>query len=176
MRKSKIAVILTLFLVTSVSLRAQTARERYVGKSPCDVDIQSKRPDFSLRLDKVSRTDLVNRNMPQSTVLFIVQYKDESDNCGVIRDVIEIRHLSEIFHFNCVDPQAPRDVVVGTRGINDRNLTGLSIDSWQINTEKQTFNKLNHKVSCTYQGSSGSDDGSDLVDLAKSRGSHTRSD
>ena len=70
--------------------------------------------------------------------------------------MIEIRHLSKIFHFNCVDPQAPRDVVVGTRGINDRNVTGLSVDSWQINTEKQTFNKLNHKVSCTYQGSSGS--------------------
>jgi hypothetical protein len=173
MKELKSVAFLIVLLAMAASTKAQTAKEKYLGKSPCAADLQSERPDFSLRLDKRTRTDLVNRNLAQSTLLLIVQYKDQSDSCGVIRDAVEIRHLSKVFHFDCVDPQAPHDVVVGTREADDQKLTGVAIDAWRIDLDKLVFNRLDHKVICTYKSYAGSDDGGDLVDQAKSRVLHT---
>lgn len=169
MSKLKIGLILISFLATSLTVKAQGVKDRFVGKSPCAPETLSKRPDFSMRLDKTQRTDLVNRNLSHSKVLLIVQYKDGVDTCGVILDAVEIRNMSEDFQFSCFDPLTPEGVVVGTRNTNDSRITGIAIEAWRIDSKQLTFKKDSHKVKCSYESAAGVDDGSDLVDAAKKR-------
>ena len=167
--KPRIGLILIVFLTASLTAKAQNVKDRFVGKSPCAAETLSERPDFSIRIDKAQRTDLVNRNLPNSKVLLIVQYKNEADHCGVILDAIEIQNMSKDFQFSCFDPLEPGAVVVGTRNTNDSRVTAVAIEAWRIDLKKETFNKDRHKVKCSYESGAGEDDGSDLVDAAKKR-------
>ena len=160
-------------LAVAGSVRAQDVKQKYVGKSSCAHDIQSDGPDFGSRLDKTRNTYLINRNFPKVKVLLIVQLKSENDKCGVIRDVVAITRIAKEFQFSCFDPLARGDVVVGTRNGNDTRIMGMAIEAWRIDIVNQTFNKTTDKVSCTNESYAGSDDGSDLVDVAKKRASQS---
>jgi hypothetical protein len=168
-RKLKVGLLLVVALATSLTAKAQSVKERFVGKSPCAAETLAKRPDFSMRLDRTQRTDLANRNFAKSKVLLIIQYKNETDHCGVILDAVEIQNMSKDFQFSCYDPSEPGAVVVGTRNTNDSQVTAMAIDAWRIDLKKQIFNKDNHKVRCSYESGAGEDDGGDLVGAARKR-------
>jgi hypothetical protein len=170
-RLTSIACLVALLLAIAGGARAQDFKQKYVGKSSCAPDIQSDRPDFSLRLDKTRNTYLINRNFSDAKVLLIVQLKGENDKCGAIRDAVAIRHIAKEFQFSCFDPSAPGEVVVGTRNANDTRINGIAIEAWRIDIAKQTFHKATSKVNCTNESYAGSDDGSDLVEEAKKRAS-----
>ena len=158
-------------LAVAGGVRAQDVKQKYVGKSSCAHDIQSDGPDFGSLLDKNRNTYLINRPFLRVKVLLIVQLKSKNDKCGVIKDAVAITSIAKEFQFSCFDPSAPGDVVVGTRNGNDTRTTGTAIEAWRIDIVKQTFNKITNKVSCTSESYAGSDDGSDLVDVAKKRAS-----
>lgn len=166
------ACLVALLLAFADDAGAQGPKQQYVGKGSCAPDLHSDRPDFSSRLDKIRNTYLISRNFSNSKVLLIVQLNGENDKCGVIRDAVTIRHTAREFQFSCFDPSAPGEVVVGTRNANDTRVTGIAIDAWRIDIERQTFTRTAGRVSCTIESYAGSDDGSDLVDEAKKRASH----
>lgn len=109
--------------------------------------------------------------MGKTKILLIVQFEDETDTCGVIRDVVQIRRISKDFEFSCVDLQAPADVVVGTSRRNGSIKPVTAIEAWRIDLKEQKFIETRHKVTCTMESYAGEDDGSDLVDEAKKRAS-----
>ena len=171
MNRLRSAVALAALLATAAVAQAQDIKQRFVGKSPCAPDIQSEHSDFSLRLDKSRNTELLYRNMADAKVLLIVQYVQQ--DCGVIRDVVQVIHPAKNFEFRCFDPQAPNDVIIGTsiRKYGDVKLVS-AIDAWRIDLKEQKFIETSHKVTCSAEGWAGEDDGSDLVDEAKKYGAH----
>jgi hypothetical protein len=169
MNKLKGTVVLVGLLATGGIARAQDFKQRYVGKSSCATDIQSDLSDFGLRLDKTQRTYLIQRRFSDAKIAIIVQYKDENDKCGVIRDVVQVRRASKYFEFSCVDPQAPGDVLIGTSIRNGNVQPVTAIEAWRVDLKEQKFVEVRHKVRCAIENYAGEDDGSDLVDEAKKR-------
>jgi hypothetical protein len=124
-------------------------------------------------LDKTRLTYLIDRHLPNATVLLLVQLKS-GDNCGVIRDVVELRDLSKEFEFSCVDYQVPGDVVIGTSKRNRSIMPVTAIDAWRIDLKEQAFSKISHKVSCADENYADSEDRGDLAEEAQKRASHLK--
>jgi len=173
-RPLRVVIGAAVLLVVLGSARAQDFKRHYVGKSSCAPNIQSKRPDFSMALDRTQMTYVIHRYLPKATVLLIVQLQ-VGDNCGVIRDVIELRDLSKEFEFSCVDYQSPGDVVIGTGKRNGSTNPLTANEAWRIDLKEHTFNKIGRKVVCTIENYAGEDDGSDLAAEAKKRASEEKS-
>jgi len=169
-----IIVILAGVLATAGVANAQGFKQRFVGKSPCAPDIHSEQSDFSLRLDKTTKTRLLYRDLSKLKIVTIIQYKDETDDCGVIRDVVQIQHIAKDFEFRCFDPQSPTDVIRGTSMRNGSVKPVTAIEAWRIDLKEQKFNETRHKVTCSAEGWDGEDDGSDLTDEAKKYAAHHR--
>jgi len=169
----KFATGVAISLVALGNARAQDFKDNYVGKSSCATEIQSKRPDFSMELDKTRLTYLIGRHLSKITVLLLVQLKP-GDNCGVIRDVIELRDLSKEFEFSCVDYQLPADVVIGTSKRNRSTKPVIAVEAWRIDLKERTFSKISHKVSCTDENYADSDGRGDLAEEAQKRTSHQK--
>jgi hypothetical protein len=158
-----------IFLAMMSGAEAQTFKERYLGKSSCDRDIQSRRPDFSMGLDRTQRTYLVHRYLSDTKILLIVQLQGESDRCDVIRDLIEIRDPSKEFEFSCVDSKVSSDVVIGTSKRRDSMEPLTAIEAWRIDLKENTFNRITHKVRCINENPLDSEDRGDLAEQAKKR-------
>jgi hypothetical protein len=176
-KRVKTIVVLAGLLATAIVTKAQAQdfKQRYVGKGPCAPDLQSEYSDLSMRLDKTQGLELYQRRWDRLQVLLIVQYRDQNDGCGVIRDAVRITHLArhKHFEFRCFDAQAPTDVVVGTviRGYGNTKLV-TAIEAWRIDLKQQTFVEVHHKVVCSADGFDGEDDGSDMADDAKKYAAH----
>lgn len=169
-----IAVLALVSVSASVST-AQDFKRRYVGKDPCSPQIKGEYGDLSLRLDKTRNSDLRALDNGTTQVVLIVEYKKEGSGCGIIRDAVQITHVAKHkhFEFRCFDGQAPTDVAVGTivrEGKNTRLMT--AIDAWRIDLKEQKFLETHDKVVCSADGFDGEDDGSDLVDAAKTYAAH----
>jgi hypothetical protein len=175
MRSVRIVVGICVFLTVISSAEAQGIKEKYLGKSSCDRDIQSKRPDLGMGLDKTQRTYLIHRHLADAKVLLLVELQGESDKCGVIRDVVEIRDASKEFEFDCVDPLVPGDVVIGTSKRKDSLEPLTAIEAWRIDLKKDTFNRITHRVSCIDENPLDAGDRGDLAEQAKKRAAKQRS-
>jgi TonB family protein len=102
----------------------------------------------------------------------IIQPNGSGDNCGVIRDVVQITHIAKDFEFRCFDPQAPTDVTIGTSIRKGSTKPVTAIDAWRIDLKEQKFIETRDEVTCTAEGWAGEDDGGDLVDEAKKYATH----
>lgn len=172
---------LALLLASASLSRAQDFKRQYVGKDACVLKLKGDY-DFSLRLDKTRDLELRVLDKGAASLVMIIEYKHDGSACGVIRDLVEIavsdRHIDEPFRdkhfeFRCFDAQARTDVVVGTivrEGKNTRLTT--AIDAWRIDLKEQKFVETHDKVVCSADGFDGEDDGSDLVDAAKTYAAH----
>ncbi|HLZ52525.1 MAG TPA: hypothetical protein VKP61_17375 [Candidatus Acidoferrum sp.] len=169
MRSLKIVVGMCMFLAMISCAGAQGLKQKYLGKSSCDRDIQSERPDFSMGLDKSQKTYLIHRYLSNTKILLLVQLQGDTDKCGVIRDVVEIRDPSKEYEFSCVDPEVPSDVVIGTSKRKDSMKSLTAIEAWRIDLKKDTFNRVTHKVRCTNENPLDSEDRGDLAEQAKKR-------
>lgn len=168
MKTAKILVVLSALLGLVCTANAQTTQQKYIGKSSCDPELQAKRPDFSMGLDKAQRTYLIHRYLSDDAVLLLIQLEGESDRCGIIRDVVKIRAASEEFEFSCVDPQQPGDVVMGSKRKNGREPL-YAIEAWRIDLAKNRFERITRKVRCTNDNPLDSEDAEDLADQARRR-------
>jgi TonB family protein len=168
MDRLKSAAVLAVLLATAGGAQAQDSKQRFVGKSPCAPDIQSELSDFGLRLDKTQNLTLLYRDLSKVKIVAIIQPDGSSDGCGLIRDVVQITHITKDFEFRCFDPQAPADVIIGTAIRKYGNIKPVTtIEAWRIDLKEQKFIETRHKVTCTAKGWAGEDDGGDLVDEAK---------
>jgi hypothetical protein len=169
------SVVILLGILASAGLaKAQDFKGQYVGKDPCKLDLKGEYGDFSLRLDKTRNSELRSLDMGKMTIVMIIEYK-EGTACGVIRDVVQIRHLGKRMHpeFRCFEPQAPTHVVVGAVVREYGNVKLLkATDAWRIDLKEQKFVETHNRVVCSADGWGGDDDGSDMVDEAKKYAAH----
>lgn len=172
MNRLRSAAVLFGLLAAAGVAQAQDFKERFVGKNPCAPDIQSEFSDFSLRLDKTQALTLLYRNLSTVKVVMIIQPNGSGDHCGLIRDVVQITHVAKDFEYQCFDPHAPTDVILGTSIRKGSTKPVTAIDAWRIDLKEQQFIETNDKVTCTGEGWEGEDDGSDLVDAAKEYAAH----
>lgn len=172
MNRLRSAALLVGLLAAAGAAQAQDFKQRFVGKSPCAPDIQSEHSDFSLRLDKTQDLTLQYRDLSTAKIVMILQLSGSGDHCGVIRDLVQIKHIAKGFEFRCFDPLASTDVVIGTSIRKGTTKPVTAIDAWRIDLKEQKFIETRDKVTCTAEGWAGEDDGSDLVDAAKAYAAH----
>jgi len=172
MNRLRSAAVLVALLATAGVAQAQDFKQRFVGKSPCATDIQSEQSDFSLRLDKTQALTLLYRDLSTIKVVMIIQPNGSGDHCGVIRDVVQITRIAKDFEYQCFDPHAPTDVILGTSIRKGSTKSVTAIDAWRIDLKEQQFIETHDKVTCTDEGWDGEDGGSDLVDAAKEYAAH----
>lgn len=175
MNRLRNAVVLAGLLAAARVAQGQDFKQRFIGKSLCAPDIQSEHSDFSLRLDKTQDLTLLYRDLSAVKVVMIIEPNGSGDQCGVIRDVVQITRIAKDFEFRCFDPQVPTDVVIGTSIRKGSTKPVTAIDSWRIDLKGHKFIETPDKVTCTAEGWSGEDDGSDLVDEAKKYAAHHKS-
>jgi hypothetical protein len=166
---------MSIFLAMFSSARAQGFKQKYLGKSSCDQDIQSARPDFSMGLDKTQKTYFIHRYVSDAKILLIVQLRGGSDRCGVILDVLEIRDPAKEYEFSCVDPEVPSDVVIGTSKRKNSMKSLTAIEAWRIDLKENTFIRIADKVRCINENPLNSVDRGDLAEQAKKRTSQQKS-
>ena len=85
---------LVLVLLTTVGIGQEDLQKKYIGQSKCIPELQSATGSYGIRLDKSQKAYLAAYKLGQRDVLTIVQYRDDNDRCGVIRDVIQSRHAT----------------------------------------------------------------------------------
>src|SRR5258708_6324646 len=169
MTKLKYLIVSIGFLAAAgLAMAAQDdLRQKFVGKSPCASELQSKDSGFSLRLDKTEKTTLLYRDLSKVKILMIVQPTGDNNHCGVIRDLIQITHVAKDFEFRCFDPQAPKDVVLGTSIRHGSTKLVSAIDAWRVDLKGQKFVETQHKLVFTPADWYGEADAGDMLDNAK---------
>ena len=150
--------------------QAADLQQKYVGKKDCLPELQSAAGRSGIRLDKSLRAYLTAYRLKEAKILTIVQYQDEHEQCGVIRDVVQSRDIGSSFVWECVDPKAPDDIVVGTWPAKHPRVTGAATEAWRINLKELKFTPVKRPVNCHAGNYAGSDEGDGLSDWAKRRG------
>ena len=129
---------------------------------------------YGIRLDKSQITRLEARTSNGNEILMIVQYTNERDECGVVRDIVQARNDKVGLVFECVDPKNRSSVAVGTWPDGFRPTSGPALEAWQIEVNALKFVPLTGRVTSTSRNYAGNDDGSDLVKWAKRRAGKKR--
>jgi hypothetical protein len=174
--KSLSAVVgIWIFLFSVGSANAQAKKQMYVGKSSCEQEIQSERPDFSMGLDATQKTYLIHRYQSESKILLLVQLQGDTDRCGVVRDVIEIHDVSKEFEFSCVDPEVPGDIVIGSSKRKDNMEPITAIDAWRIDPKQNRFERITCRIRCVNENPLSAVNRGDLAEQAKQRAAQKKS-
>lgn len=160
-----------MLFVLSLSTQGQDVRERYAGKSGCQPELRWAPGTYSIRLEKDRRTRLSAYTVGHRNLLFIIQYADDQDKCGVIRDVVQPKDSSSSFVWDCWDPRDKQEVVVGTWPSEHPGVSGPAVEAWKIGGEGLRFVPFSGGAKC-FAGSYAGADGGDLVTLAKKRRSN----
>lgn len=164
---------LAIGLISSVLLQASTTttdlQNMYKGKSTCIPELRSPAERYGIRLDRTQNAYLTAYRLKDANFLAIVQFNATDDKCGVIRDVVQSKDLRSSFVWNCVDPNEPRDVVVGTWSGQHKRLSGPALESWKVDLKQLTFQSISGHVSCRAGSYAGADSGDGLSDWAKKR-------
>ena len=166
-------IVLVGFLLTGSAVRAET-QPQFVGKSGCDSQFKWGPGSYSIRLDRTQRAYLVAHRISGQNVLLIVQHKDDTDQCGTVRDAVRSARAAYSFEFNCVDGVKPSAVVVGTRREDDPKISGVADRAWLIDLDQLKFVRDQRKVVCERSSYAGADKGEDLVSMAKHRASEAQ--
>ena len=171
MLKSVLPVILFLTAIGIPSCAyAQDLRGQYVGTSGCKPELRRGPGTYGIRLDSRLKAYLKAYSVDDHNILLIVQYSDDKDQCGIVRDVVWPTDTSAIFVWDCTDPRAPHDVVVGTWPDRYPSPYGPAIVAWRVNLRELKFVSIPGTVAVLCTSEPGPEDESpDLVDFAKKR-------
>ena len=104
----KIIWIAVVLLMVSGASLGEDARERFAGKSGCQPELRWAPGTYSIRLDKSRRTRLSAYTVGRQNLLFIIQYADGQDRCGIIRDFVKPKDASSSFVWDCWDLETPK--------------------------------------------------------------------
>jgi hypothetical protein len=147
---------------------------QYVGKSSCSLGLERGVGSYGIRLDKSQIARLEARTSNGNKILMIVQYTKESDECGIVRDIVRASNGTAHFVFECVNPKSPSSVAVGTWPDDFRRASAPALEAWRIELDGLQFEPLIGRVTCTSRNYAGNDNGSDLVKWAKQRAAKRR--
>ncbi len=155
-------------------LSVATDFHQYAGNSSCSPGLERGVGSYGIRLDKSQIARLEARTSGGNKILMIVQYSKESDECGIVRDIIRAPDERVHFVFECVNPNSPSSVAVGTWPDDFRRTSGPALEAWQVELNPLKFVPLKARVGCISGNYGGNDDGSDLVKWAKQRAAKRR--
>jgi hypothetical protein len=137
------------FLISApATVVAQDLQSKYVGQTGCGPDFQRGPGTYGIRLDRSQRAYLMAHRIKGRNVLTIIQYENDSDKCGIVRDVVQSSKPSDAFEFNCVDRRNLSAVVIGTRPEKAGSVTGAAVEAWRIDLEKLKFVADHNRVKC----------------------------
>jgi hypothetical protein len=167
----KVRNCLTVLIVVLAAIAAMSQddlQQKYAGKSKCLPELKSATEHYGIRLDKSQNAYLAAFKLKDRKILTIVQLKDTSDRCGVIRDVVQAQDVDSSFVWQCRDKKTPSDVVVGTWPAKHPKTSGPAVEAWRIDLTQMKFAPVQGvPVSCAAGYYAGSDEGDDLASWAK---------
>lgn len=141
-------IALAIFGIPSCA-RSDDVKKEYVGRSGCRSELRRGPGTYGIRLDKTQRAYLKAYTVDDRNLLFIVQYSDDKDQCGVVRDVVQPTDTTASFVWDCTDPRAPHDVVVGTWRSHYLGVSGPAVEAWRVNLRKLKFLSIPARMLCT---------------------------
>jgi hypothetical protein len=150
----------------SGATKAEDLSQKYVGKNNCTPGLNFR---YGIRLDSTQRAYLTAYDLKEAHILAIVQRKDDDDDCGVIRDVVQSGERDSSFLFECLAPSIPSEVVVGTWPAKHPRVTGRAVKAWKIDLRELKFHPLSTFVKCRAGNDAGADEGDSLADWARKR-------
>jgi hypothetical protein len=163
----------SIFLILAVAATgAEDLSKKYVGKSDCVPELSTASHKYGVRLDRTQVAYLSSYTLKDEDMLTIVQYGQEGDKCGVIRDVILAQHKDDSFVWECVNRRSPSAVVVGTWPAEHPKPRGPAVEAWRIDLKELKFIRVEQAsrlVYCRLERGGGNDDGLGLSDYAKKR-------
>ena len=168
-RKWYIILCVTIWLFAVAMAGKDEPEHKYAGLSGCAAEFKRAPGTYSIRLDKRQRTRLAAHTVNEKNVLTIVQYKDENDHCGVVRDAVQSDKPGNFFEFNCTDRGRPLAIVVGTRPERDPNVSGRAVQAWEVDLNTLRFTPDKEEVTCLRKSYAGNDEGDDLATWASER-------
>jgi hypothetical protein len=167
--KIELAICLTIALFACTAAGKDNLERKYVGLSGCAPMFKQASGTYSIRLDKHQKARLAAHTLDEKNVLTIVQYQDNNDQCGIVRDAVQSDKPSEFFEFECTDQSKPSVVVVGTRPENDPNVSGRAVQAWRVDLNTLRFAADDREVTCVRRSYAGNDDEEDLATWARKR-------
>jgi hypothetical protein len=165
----KLMLFCLLFFLFVPWANATNVRQKYVGRNGCAPEFKSQLNHSGIRLDKNQHARLEAHEFRTGTVLVIVQYNDDTDQCGTVRDAIESQPTDTSFVWDCVDKRNPSAVVVGTWPSGQQSTSGPAVEAWRIDLRQLKFDRLTGSVSCSAPSYAGIDEGDDLATWARKR-------
>jgi hypothetical protein len=171
MLKSVLSISVFLIAVGVPSrVNSQDLKRQFVGTSGCNPEFRRGPGTYGTRLDSRQRAYLKAYSVDDHNILLIVQYSDDKDQCGIVRDVVRPTDASAIFVWDCTDSRAPHDVAVGTWPARYPSPYGPAIVAWRINLRELKFISIPGTVAVLCTSAPGPEDESpDLLDFAKKR-------
>src|SRR5258708_6897549 len=111
--KIALTVCVTIGLFAVMMAGKDDLQRKYTGLSGCAPEFKWAPGTYSIRLDKRQKTRLAAHTVNEKNVLTIVQYKDDNDKCGVVRDAVQSNKPGNLFEFDCTERSRPSVVVIG---------------------------------------------------------------
>ena len=162
-------IIIAFLALSAHSAHCQETKQKSVGKSGCRPELRWAPGTYSIRLDNNARTSLKAYIVDRQSLLFIVQYANDQDQCGIVKDVVRPKVASSSFMWDCVDPKDSSAPVVGTWPSQHPAVSGPAVEAWRIGPGGLTFVPLHGRAQCFNGFGSGPDEGTDLITLSKKR-------
>jgi hypothetical protein len=166
--RASILIIAILTVLFAAAVSEDDLQKKYTGQSNCSPELKSA-DHYGIRLDKTQIAYLDSYQWKGTNIVAIVQYKQEGEKCGIIRDVVQSQDATSSFIFECTSCDAPADVFVGTWPETHRGSSGSAVEAWKIDLKSLKFVPVKKPVHCVNRDYSGSDEGDDLATWARNR-------
>ena len=127
----------------------------YIGSAACRPELRGNGAEFGLALDRKQRVYAEIRQLDGKPTLLVIQYADDVDRCGELRDI--------------VSAPDPKDLFIGIHQGPPGARRWKASMAWVIDFEKLKLNPTNDSVTCLNYSYAGADDGSDVRSRTASR-------
>lgn len=165
---AKFILILVIVLFRLADAYGEDAADHVVGKSLCAIGID-KGAGYGIGLDRSNGRYLAVREINRVRFLMIVEYHDEKDKCGIVKDAVFTSNLQTQFEFNCQSSKHPFGVFVGEIISRKKWDKAQAARAWLVDLEAVKLRPASGRVICYNTSYSGPDAGDDLAAWAKKR-------
>jgi len=158
-----------LWLCQQEQPKATQTAQTFVGSSGCRAELRGNGAEYGLALDRKQSAHAEVRDIRGKPTLLVIQYADDHDHCGIVKDIVVARNLKDIFDFECIDKADRKRPVIGIHPDGPFALRWKESKAWVIDFERLKLIPSNDSVTCLNYNYAGPDDGSDIKSRAAAR-------
>ena len=155
-------VVVLLWLSAQNTAKPTQKPSSFIGSDGCKVELLATDVGFSIDLDRKEGTRLETHELNGKPTLLLIQYANDDDRCGVVRDIAVAPDSKDVFQLDCIDQTNPGRVVVGVHQGNPGALRWKASKAWYVDFRELKLIPTNDSATCLNCNYAGSDDGSDL--------------